>query len=420
MEKKFLAIGMVAILVVVAAAAIFIGNGEEKTDEPVITDAAGNTIGNNLDASRLMTVGVGTLRWVSYFDFEDNVVCIDAGDANNSSWNGKGYRSLFDFDSAKMASIMKGSQADPMESHVTEYGMAIHDHNTLSSNNLQSLSEWKEKPTLAIVSKSVYDGFSPEFKNGLSRLMDVVVIYEVDEFVDGSNGFSKEFESNLSILGTALGAEKRANDLKAGIVWILCDIADLVKNRDAVYDKAYIGGTAFSGSKSLRYSVGDYLPFNLAGITNSYANDSATSVDTGSDGLSQCNPDIMFLDLSGTGKFLQSESEPVRKYAEMHDLPVYTLLPYFWFGYNFDNAIANAYFLIYACYNGVLTYDECIERISNAYEVFMPGAENLEKNGVNGGEVVLMNMNEYYSKTGSKLVFDGTRLVSTGDSFVKA
>lgn len=411
MGKQLIAVAVVAIVAVAAVAFVALSGNDSGNDEPsAFYDAAGNDISGGFDGSRIMTVGVGTLRWVSYFGLEDSVVCIDAGDANASSWNGKGYRSLFSFDSSALIKHMSGSQADPVESHVEQYGMAIHDHNGFSTSNLESLAKWSDKPTLTIVSKSVYDGFNEEFRTGLSRLTDVVVIYEVDEFVDGEMKLGKDFESNLAIMGKVLGMEDRAGQLEDGILDMFDDISGLASGKTPIYGSAYIGAASLSGSKDLKYSVGSYLPFQLAGISNAYKGDGTTSVDTGSEGLSACNPDVIFMDLSGTSKFLKDESKSVRVYAQQHELPVYTLLPYFWFGYNFDNALADAYFLIYACYDGILTYDQCIQRIAAVYELFMPGAADLESGDAHGGRVVIDNMNAYYSATGSGLTFDGSML----------
>lgn len=423
MSKQLIAVALVAVVVIAAAAVIVISGHDDGEKEPLTTiDAAGNDISGDFDDSRIMTIGVGTLRWVSYFGLEDNVVCIDAGDANASSWNGKGYRSLFDFDANALIAHMKGSQAEPVESHVKDYGMAVHDHNGFSTANLESLAGWNEKPTLTIVSKSVYDGFTAEFKEGLSKLTKVVVIYEVDEFVDESMELSGDFKSNTAIMGTVLGKQDRAKQFEDGINALFKDISGLVDGKDPVYGSAYIGSASLSGSKDLTSTVGSYLPFQLAGIMNSYKGAGTTAVDIGSEGISSCNPDVIFMDLSGTTKFMSDASKPIRVYAQQNGLSVYTLLPYFWFGYNFDNAIADAYFLIYACYDGILTYEKCIEKMADVYELFLPGAADLEKDGVHGGEVVIDNMNDnFYSVKGSKLLFDGSKLVCDESyAFVKA
>lgn len=422
MGKKLIAVILVAVVVVAAVAFVALSGDDGGNDEPsVLYDAAGNDITGKFDDSRIMTIGVGTLRWVSYFGHEDNVVCIDAGDANKASWNGKGYRSLFSFDSVALINHMKGAQAEPVESHVTDYGMAIHDHNGFSTSNLESLAKWNDKPTLTIVSNSIYDGFNEEFRTGLSRLTDVVVIYEVDEFVDGKMNLSNDFESNLAIMGKVLDSDDRAKQLKAGILGLFEDISKLVDGKTPIYKSVYVGGTALKGAQDLKFSVGSYLPFQIAGVTNAYKGEGTTAVDTGSEGLSACNPDAIFMDLSGASKFMSDESKPVRVYAQQHDLPIYTLLPYFWFGYNFDNAVADAYFLIYACYDGILTYDQCVQKIASVYELFMPGAADLEKDGVHGGRVVVDNLNAYYSGVGSKLTFDGSKLeCDESYAFVKA
>lgn len=409
MSKAISAILIVAVLVCASGAYLAINNGHDNgSSDGSLSDAAGNRLSDEYDSSRIMTIGVGTLRWVSYFGSEKNVVCIDVGDANPSSWNGKGYRSLMNIDYTEKL----GQQYQPLESDIGKHGVALHDHNGFSTSNLESLSKWSNKPSLTIVSKSIYSGFGPEFINGLSRLTKIVVIHEVDTFLDGDGNLSKEFQSNLSIMGKVLEKEKRADELRGNIDGLLKDIHSLIEGKTPKYDKAYIGGASNSGSKSLRFSVGSYLPFQIAGITNSYNTDSTIAVDIGNEGLSSCKPDVLFFDLSGTNKFESDDSKAVLTYAESNNLPIYTLLPYFWFGYNFDNAIANAYYLIYVCYDDVLTYEQCMDKISSTYEAFMPNASELKDGDSYGGTVILDNFNDYYGKTGSKLTMDGKQYVS--------
>ena len=415
MNKAVAAILIVAVLVC-ASGAYYIVSHDDDSGEG-ISDAAGNKLLDEYDDSRIMTVGVGTLRWTSYFGAEDKVVCIDVGDANASSWNGKAYRSLmkFDFGSEKLA-----QKHQPSESDIATYGIALHDHNGFSSENLEALHKWNEKPTLTIVSKSIYDGFNAEFIEGLSRLTKIVVIYEVDEFIDSDGNLSATFQSNLSILGKVLDKEDRATELRNGIGSFLDDIASLIDGKTSKYGKAYIGAPSLAGSKTLTYTVGNYLPFKIAGITNSYSRDSTLSVDISSEGMSSCNPDVIFMDLSGTSKFKDNGSSSVLEYAKDKELPMYTLLPYFWFGYNFDNAIANAYYLIYVCYDGVLTYEQCREKMADVYEMFMPNASGLTGEDSHGGEVILDNFDAYYGKTGSKLYMDGKQYICKNGEIVAA
>ena len=78
---------------------------------------------------------------------------------------------------------------------------------------------------------------------------------------------------------------------------------------------------------------------------------------------------------------------------------MYTLLPYFWFGFNFDNALADAYLVIYACYDDALPFEQCLEKIKAVYKAFYPEMTN--------GGAALTGFDNYYSKTGSKLTLDG-------------
>lgn len=426
-NKQQIAIVVAVVAIIIAAACAFVLLDNPDDENPVhekAYDAAGIGMDDDYDYSKIVTVGVGTLRWVSYFGYEDKVVCIDAGDANNASWNGKGYRSLFDFNQAELVKKMTGGNATPSESDLKNYGMALHDHNGLSTGNLEALGGWTDKPTLMIVTDSIYEGFTEEMKKGINMLMDIVVVYEVDSFVDSDLTFSEEFNSNLRIFAQIFDDYFRADKLRSDIQDLFNDIKDITEGKTPKYSNAYIGGAALAGGKALTWTVGSYLPFQLAGIDNAYtANKDTTARDGGAEVLSKVDPEAIFMDLSGTSKFTNDESKPVTTYADLKDVPIYTLLPYYWFGYNFDNAIVNAYYLVYACYDNVLTYEKCVEKISNVYETFMPGAKDLKttigSEEYSGGAAVFYNMSDYYAKTGSQLFMDGNELrVTSTDSVI--
>lgn len=409
MTSKAIAVLIASLFIITALGVAVSEDSDAATIEKATADAAGNALDTEYDDGRIMTVGVGTLRWVSYFGHASNVVCIDLGDGNNASRNGKAYRSLFDFDAASIIANASGGSITPLESDLESYGMAMHDHNTLSSSNLEALHQWENPPTLMIMSKSVYDELTTEIVEGITSMMDLVVIEEVDEFLGSDLSLSPGFMNNLSIMATALDAEDRANELTTTIDNIVSDITGLVDGKTSKFVDAYVGGASLSGSKDLTWTVASYLPMILAGVDNSYvSNTGTTAVDGGAEVMSQTTPSVIFMDLSGTSKFLSDTSDSVLTYAEMDGTPVYTILPYFWFGYNFDNALANAYYMIYVCYDGILTFDECLDKIYSIYEAFLPELSD--------GETAFDNMMSYYKTTGSGLTIDGQCLsVSTQD-----
>ena len=393
-----LAVLLVATMILSASAVMFT-DGSDASVTKATADAADRALDDSYDTSRIMTVGVGTLRWVCYFGHSDDVVCIDAGDANNASWNGKAYRSLFDFDQAGLVSNMSGASINPTEAHITSYGMACHDHNDFSTANLENLNDWTSKPTVTIVSKTAWNGFADGVKTGLPTITKVVVIEEVDAFMDGSGNLSATFSSNLSILAAVFNDTARADALAAFVKDTVDDIKALTNGKTSKFSAAYVGGASQSGSKALSWSVGDYVPFNLAGVNNGYNNDSSVATDAGSEVMSSAKPAVIFADLSGTAKISDSASAPILTYASLNSTPIYTILPYFWFGLNFDNALADAYLVIYACYDGVLTYEQCMDKVKAVYKGFYPEMSD--------GATALNGFSTYYSATGSHLTVDG-------------
>ncbi|MBE6526512.1 MAG: hypothetical protein E7Z63_01910 [Thermoplasmata archaeon] len=400
--KGFMTGGLAILLVfimVVSAFAVTVTDDSDAAISKATKDAADNDLESSYDASSIMTIGVGTLRWVSYFGHSSDVVCIDAGDANKASWNGKAYRSLFSFDQDGLVSQMSGANINPTESHIATYGMACHDHNGFSTANLEALQTWTSKPTVTIVSKTVYDGFSPELLSGLSNQTDVVVIEEVDTFLTSDGKLSDGFNKNLSILAAVFNDTARANTLANSITAIIDDINGMISGKTCKFEDAYVGSASNAGAKTLNWSVGKYVPFDLAGVKNGYSNAGTTATDAGSEAMSKATPSVLFLDLSGTAKYSDAASESTLTYASLNGTPIYTLLPYFWFGFNFDNALADAYILVYACYDGVMDFDECLSKVKAVFQAFYPEMSD--------GKTALDGFSSYYAKTGSKLTLDG-------------
>ena len=393
-----LAVLLVATMILSASAVMF-SDGSDAAVSKATKDAIGNDLEASYDTSSIMTIGVGTLRWVCYFGHSDDVVCIDAGDANAASWNGKAYRSLFDFDQAGLVSNMSGASINPVESHVSTYGMACHDHNGFSTANLEKLNDWTSAPKVTIVSKTAWNNFDSAVQTGLPLKTKVVVIEEVDSFMDSEGNLSAGFSTNLSILAAVFNDTTRADELASFISSTVSDIKSLVSGKTAKFSAAYVGSASNAGAKTLNWSVGSYVPFELAGVNNGYDNSNSTATNAGSEAMSKANPKVIFADLSGTAKYSAEDSAPILTYAELNKTPIYTILPYFWFGFNFDNALADAYLVIYACYDGVMTFEQCQSKIKAVYQGFFPEMSD--------GQTALTGFDTYYSGAGSHLTLDG-------------
>lgn len=411
-SKTIAALAVVVILIASAVGYVFIsGDNDAPDDDGLLRDAAGNELKPAYNYDKIVTVGVGALRWVSYFGLSDHVVSVDMGDVNPASWSGKGYRSLLSDEANKAAEGANSASKDPLHSDYVNYGISAHDYNNFSTSNLEVMKQWpaEDKPTLFVIAHTVYQGLTKELITGITASFglaaDIVVINEVDSFVNSDLTLSKGFKDNLQILAHTFNAPARAEQLERGIFSLFADLDSLIDGKTPKYASAYIGGVALSGAKELSSTVGDYLPFKLAKITNSYPGTNTTAIDLGSEAMSKVDdPDIIFIDYTSLGPQMDKKgSISVCNYADKYDIHAYVLLPYYWFGYNFDNAIANAYLLIYYCYDDALTYEETMQRIAASYELFLPEISNkssiIAEETYNGGEVIIPNMvHNYYSK----------------------
>ena len=431
-SRSLLAILIVAMFVSTATVAVVTFTDDDSVAASNITkvnvDAAGNDITNVVKEGGTITVGSGALRWVSYVGMMYDVKCIDYGDINAASQNGKGYRALFDLDNVNKvnsAEIVKkyGSEPNnpPLESDLKDFGMAIHSHNNFTTADLEELGKWSNVPKTMVVIKPIYDKFTPELKSGITNLgIKFVVIRDCLNFMNDDLTLHDDFLMNLAIMGTTFGKIDTINELVDQINMHVGAIKGMIKGKTPKFDSAYIGAASNAGGKSLTWTVGDYLPFKLAGVKNAYAKGTTVSEDAGSEVMSKTTPEVIFMDLSSTTKFVGSDpgSNAVLKYAELKNVPIYTILPYFWFGYNFDNAIANAYYLVYVCYDGILSFDDVVKKVGSVYGAFYPELKK-EKMDIGGktysdGDIIMpYMMTKFYSAKGTKLTLDGNCLKVT-------
>ena len=431
-SRSIFAVLMVAMFVSTVMFSVVTISDEDSVAASTISvvdrDAADNDITGIVKDGGIITVGPGALRWVSYIGMVHDVRCIDYGDVNASSMNGKGYRTLFDLDGAKkvdsaglIAKYKSEPSNPPIESDLKEFGISIHTHNDFTTADLESLAKWSEIPKTMVIVNTIYDELTPELKKGVTMLgIKFVVIKNCTKFLNDDFSLYGDFIIDLSIMGSAFDNITGANDLADKIGKHVDTIRGLIDGKTSKFGKAYIGAASYSGAKSLTWTVGSYLPFELAGVKNSYSGTSTISEDAGSEVMSKTNPDVIFMDLSSTTKFTGSDegSNAVLKYAELKNVPIYTILPYVWFGINFDNAIANAYYLVYVCYDDVISYDEVLKYIGSVYDDFYPelGEERMtigDTTYVGGNIVVPHMMADYYSQKGSKLTVDGNCLKVT-------
>lgn len=168
----------------------------------------------------------------------------------------------------------------------------------------------------------------------------------------------KEMASALILMGKVMGKEERAQQL---IDYINSTISDLEKRTkdipEASLKTAYIGGVQTMDAYGFLNTEPLYLPFQLVNVKNigaDFWNKNPTGVKgiISKEYLIAIDPEYIFIDLStiqgigGSSAIDQLKNDTVfRQLSAVRKGNVYGILPYTWYATNYENGLADAYFV---------------------------------------------------------------------------
>jgi len=357
MENKQIAVILAGILIVASlgvAVYAFSKDSNNSNSYDLNKDAVGRdvVIPGNIDDG-IVTIGVGTMRWVSYFGLEDSVVIRDMNDTTN--YMGKSYL------------YAVGGVLDllPSTAQTSSPG-------TLDTPDVSNILNLTKKP-IVIISDSVYNQSKIQVTALEKGGINVCVIYELEDYIDTTSfKVTEKFEYQAKLVGKILRSSDRADELIEGINDIITDIRDLVKDVTPV--KGYIGALSYSGAKTAVYSSGSYLPFDLANVDNVLSDNNFVAGYSVSYLTSIINADtVVFIDANGNGTLRSSgdnESSALIKTFEANGNDGYIAFPYVWYGLNFDNVLIGAYQIISYIYGSVLSETHLTQRVNAVFDLF--------------------------------------------------
>lgn len=159
----------------------------------------------------------------------------------------------------------------------------------------------------------------------------------------------KLFYDSLRVVGKTLRKEGRAEELISIIKDYSRDLKERTENIPNEHKlTAYIGGRAFFGSHGITGTDPQWPPFNLVNAINVAGglSDMSSGLNIDKEVLIGWNPDIIFISpVSMTIIENEIKSNPFKSLKAVQEKNVYNVLPYCWYAYNKENAIADAYYV---------------------------------------------------------------------------
>ena len=159
----------------------------------------------------------------------------------------------------------------------------------------------------------------------------------------------KLFYNSLKVIGKTLGKEQRAEELISIIEEYSQDLHERTKSiADEQKLTAYIGGRAFFGSHGITGTDPQWPPFSWANVINvaHELSDMSSGLNIDKEALIGWNPAVIFISpVSLTIIENELKSSPFKELRAVQEDKVHSILPYCWYAYNKENAIADAYYV---------------------------------------------------------------------------
>lgn len=322
MQTKIVAVLAVAVLMLAGLAGLFLlSDDSEAKGDFVITDMRDREVEIPAEIDGIVALGACSLRLLSYFDSIDKVIGVEDSGGHERE---KTQHAFF---------------------HLATYRIAHPDLRDLPSIGDRQNTEAIIAANPSIVIASMTD------VSVLDQLQSALAIPVVAIDADVEMNNMERFNLQLTMMGKVLGEETRAQELIDGIDSIFQDLdarASLVTEPKT----AYAGGMMYFGPANLYRTTGDYLPFDLTGVTNVMPTNPANNKQpylSDIETLIAEDPQYIFIDAANEGLSKSGyEANKATLNAEVTafaEEDVYITLVYKYYGTNWENQLINTYFV---------------------------------------------------------------------------
>ncbi len=345
MDSKVLAVAVIAIVLAAGIGVWYMSGGDDRGGDETVTDALGRTVSVPENADKVVCLSAGSSRLVCYLGAYDRIVGVDDQDSgaigSPANYHMATYRVAYDF------------------SRITNVGSEENFRGIISTGaNLivTSLTDKTQVDTL-------------QLNTGIP-VIAVTAAGNIDVDDEG-------FDSNLRILGKALGLESRAEELIKGKDAILSELSSY-RSSSVVEPKCYIGGMFYMMKGGLDMTTGNYAPFDYVGAGNSMPDaNSGNPYLTSIKEIASSGAELMFVDsmtLSGSKATFEQNRNVLSALPAVSDGLLYSTLVYKYYGTNWEAELMNAYFIGSVIDPPVFDYDVA-EKANMILDLFYPDSD---------------------------------------------
>jgi iron complex transport system substrate-binding protein len=196
----------------------------------------------------------------------------------------------------------------------------------------------------------------------------------------------ENFIESFKLAGQILNKEERVNEL---LLYIEDSIADLKERKVNIAEeiiKVYIGGVGFRGSHGIVSTEPDYPPFRFINVYNVAGSLGGEHVIISEEKLLQWNPEIIFIDeLSLPLVISDLNNSEFESLDALKENNLYALLPYNDYSTNFDTVLANSYYIGKTIYPEKFKDINPLKKVDEIYTKFTGKAVYNELKNIFGG-----------------------------------
>lgn len=352
---------LLAICLVLSVLAVPVCVADDTAVEKTITDAYGRSVTIPVPATEVLCSGSGCLRYLTYLSGEDLIVGVDSIEKEDQVMDARGYAQLNpQFKDYPVFGEFRGKD-DP------EKVIAI-------------------GPQLVFKTGSTGTPFAVNAEEGnkLSEKTKIPVIM----FPYGSLRTAAEQDEMfgaLRLMGEVIGKEDRAEELISYIEEIIADLESRTKDIPESEQKtAYVGGVSYAGAHGIISTEPSYPPFIWTNVKNVAGKMGTQHADVAKEAIVDWDPEFLFMDvgtiqMENEGGIGELKNDPaLQGLTAVKDGKVYGVLPYNFYNTNYENVLADAYFIGKTVYPDRFADIDPTEKANEIMTKFL-GASPLDK-----------------------------------------
>ncbi|MGI1691489.1 iron ABC transporter substrate-binding protein [Thermoanaerobacter uzonensis] len=316
----------------------------ETVQTITVTDLIGRQVEIKTPVHKVVGIGPGALRLITYIDGIDRVAGVE--NIDKKVVNGRAYNMIFQEKLVRLPTIGQGGPD--------------------STPDAEKLVEVNPDVIFVI---SLLDKAKADNLQAKTGIPVVVLSY-------GKLGtFEEDVYTSLEIIGKIMGKEDRAKKVVDYIKGVQKELQDRTKNiPEDKKPSVYIGALGFKGAHGIESTQSNYPPFiavNAKNVADTLGEKGSVMIER--EKLLAWNPDIMFIDEGNFDLVKQDYQKNPTFYKSLKAVKngnVYGILPYNQYNTNIDTALADSYWVGKVLYPKQFKDIDPVEKAKEIYTLF--------------------------------------------------